>query len=567
MNWKKIFSKNRRHFQPNREIAPDEIFLDSSNLPSFDTFQLEGRIEKPISKSIIVYLAIFFLFVGFLFSLKIWNLQVKKGEIYKNLSSANTLRYNIIFSNRGIILDRNKIALAWNEPSQTGSDFLFRKYVQIPGIFHIIGYLKYPIKDKAGFYFSDKFDGKDGVEKYWNETLLGKNGLKIIEVNAKGSVVSENTIHHSKQGENITLTIDSKIQSKLYELMGELANKIGFTGGSGVIMDSNNGEVLVLTSYPECNSQLLTDGIDTKSINKCLNNKNNPFLNKAVSGLYTPGSIVKPFIALAALSEKIISPTKTILSTGSIEVTSPYDPKKKYIYTDYKARGWVDMKQALALSSNIYFYEVGGGFEGQKGLGINNIEKYMRLFGFGGNVGKDFFEGLKGTIPNPKWKEENFHGDPWRVGDTYFTAIGQYGFQVTPMQMARGMAAIANNGKLLNPVLVKTDDSPVFLKIDLDKKDFEIVKEGLRQAVTTGLSTGLNIPQVEVAAKTGTAELGVLKNRVNSWIVGFFPYKNPKYTFAVLMENGPSGNFGSSLLVMRELFDWMVVNTPDYLKE
>ncbi|KKW11684.1 MAG: Cell division protein ftsi/penicillin-binding protein 2 [Parcubacteria group bacterium GW2011_GWA2_49_9] len=256
------------------------------------------------------------------------------------------------------------------------------------------------------------------------------------------------------------------------------------------------------------------------------------------------------------------------MSTGSLSVPNPFDPKKPTIFNDWKAHGAVDMRRALAVSSDVYFYEIGGGFEDQKGLGIATIEKYMRMFGFGSvPPGSDMF-GEAGVIPNPEWKKANFNGDGWRLGNTYHTAIGQYGFQVTPLQVVRAIAAVANGGKLLEPRLVEEKDvPPAYSVLPIQTSSFQIVREGMRDAVTEGgTAAGLFIPQVAVSAKTGTAELGTRKQFVNSWVVGFFPYEKPRYAFAVIMERGPHDNTVGGLYVMRELLEWMSVYTPEYLR-
>ncbi len=293
------------------------------------------------------------------------------------------------------------------------------------------------------------------------------------------------------------------------------------------------------------------------------------FLNRDTSGLYTPGSIVKPFFALGALAENIIDPNTKILSTGSISIPNPYFPDQKTVFKDWRVNGWVNMMQAIAVSCDVYFYEVGGGYQNQKGLGIANLEKYARLFGFGETTGVDLPGESQGTIPSTQWKAVTFKSDPtWRIGDTYHTAIGQYGFQVTPMEMVRAVGAIANEGSLMTPhfILNDTAKEKEVTNVNLDKSYFSIVQEGMRDAVTTGTATAMNVPYVQVAAKTGTAQLGVSKNKVNSWVIGFFPYDNPKYAFAVMMEAGPSSNEVGASAVMRELLYWMSINTPEYFK-
>jgi penicillin-binding protein 2 len=267
------------------------------------------------------------------------------------------------------------------------------------------------------------------------------------------------------------------------------------------------------------------------------------------------------------LTEGVIDSSKKILSTGSISIPNPYDKTKKTIFKDWKAHGWTNMAEALAVSSDVYFYEIGGGYEDQKGLGIANIEKYAKLFGLAEKTGIDLPDEKRGVIPSPEWKAENFKGDVWRVGDTYNTAIGQYGFQVTLTEATRAVSAIANYGKLLTPHFILGDKEMEEKNtlINISKEHFDIVHDGMRQAVTYGTAVALNVPYVQVAAKTGTAQIGVAKNKVNSWVIGFFPYENPRYAFTIMMEAGPSTNSVNATSVMRQLLDWMSINTPEYL--
>jgi len=567
-----MFNKFKKKIKGNpyknriKDIDPDEIFLDSENLPKFDVSQFEGRLEKPISTGTFIFLGIGFLLIFAGFFLRAYNLQVINGSDYLQKSENNRLKNTLIFTNRGIIYDRNENKLAWNVESESSPEFALRKYLDISGLSHVVGYLKYPSKDSSGFYYSDDFVGKDGVEKYYNDVLSGKNGLRIVEVDAKGAVQSESVVRPPVDGQDVTLSIDSKLQAEFFDIISNLANQVGFTGGAGVMMDVNTGEVLALTSYPEYNSQVLTDGTDVKTINQLLSSKNNPFLDRIVNGLYTPGSIVKPYMSVAALTENIIDPNTKILSTGSISIPNVYDPLHPSVFKDWRAQGWVDMRHAIAVSSDVYFYEVGGGYENQKGLGINLIDKYMNLFGFGQDIPAGFFSGTAGVIPDPIWKAENFNGEKWNIGDTYHTSIGQYGFQVTPIQIVRAVASIANNGKLLEPSILLGGNPNNFTQLNLNPDYFKVVREGMRLGVEEGVAVGLNTGYLSLGAKTGTAELGSKKQFVNSWVTGFFPYDNPKYAFAVIMEKGPVANTMGGVYVMRQLLDWMHVNTPEYLK-
>jgi penicillin-binding protein 2 len=271
-------------------------------------------------------------------------------------------------------------------------------------------------------------------------------------------------------------------------------------------------------------------------------------------------------MAIGALAERIISPEKKILSTGKLEIPNPYNPGNFSVFKDWKAHGYVDMRHAIAVSSNVYFYVIGGGFEDQKGMGIANIDKYTELFGLGKISEIDLPGEQAGVVPSPEWKKDVFSNENWLLGDTYHTAIGQYGFQVTTIQMARAIAAIASDGKLFTPRVVRTNSrNPISYKgIDLPLAYFDVIKDGMRLAVLEGTASALNVPYVHFAGKTGTAELGETKSRVNSWVEGFFPIESPRYAFAIVMERGHVGNTIGASAVARNLFDKMSVDTPEY---
>ncbi|MEI6842964.1 MAG: penicillin-binding transpeptidase domain-containing protein [bacterium] len=547
-------------------IDPDEIFLDAKNLPDFDTNQFEGRLEKPIGRNIFSIFFFIILACGALYLYKVWSLQVVHGDDYKTKSENNRLHNTLIFADRGVIYDRNNNPLVWNTLGASTSEFSLRQYATSTGLSHILGYIKYPTKDSNGFYYQDKYDPRDGLEKIYDSLLSGTDGSKIVETNVKGNVTSESVIQPPKDGTNLTLSIDEDVQKELYTAIVDTAHRANYKGGAGVIMDVHTGEILASVNYPEYSSQTMTDGDDSAKINAWLKDTNNPFLNRVVSGLYTPGSIMKIFIAMGVLDQGVIDPRKQILSTGSISIPNPYDNTKSSTFMDWKAHGLVDLRRAIAVSSNVYFYEVGGGYKDQKGIGISNIEKYVRMFGFGSTTTIAFPGEKAGTIPDPEWKKKNFNGEPWRVGDTYNTAIGQYGFQVTPLQVVRGVSAIANEGTLLVPTFIKGETPKIFGTINLNKNYYTIVKEGMRLGVTDGTSQAINLPFVEVASKTGTAQIGVSKDQINSWVVGFWPYKNPKYAYTIVMERGSKNNQFGAVLVMQEFFKWAEIYGASYLK-
>ena len=547
------------------EIDPDEIFLDSSNLPDFDRNQFEGRIEKPISKNAVLKLGMFFLLIFATMIYKTFILQIDEGEAYSIQSELNRLQHGLIFSERGIILDRNGIELAWNVPSES-EKFSGRKYINDSGFSHLLGYVGYPLKDSSGVYYQTEYVGIEGVENEYDNLLGGNNGLKIIEENALGVIQSESVIRPPRDGRSLTLSIDAELQAELHNIIGTIARESNFDGGGGVLMDVNTGEVLAITSYPEYDLNVLAEGGPAETIENYVKNPGKPFLNRVTSGRYTPGSIVKPFVAIGALNEEIIDPEKEILSTGSLLLPNPFSPENPSIFKDWKAHGFVNMKEAIGVSSDVYFYQIGGGFEDQKGLGIENIERYLRMFGIAELTNIDLPSETTGVIPNPKWKEENFPGDMWRVGDTYNTSIGQYGFLSTPIQAVRGVAAIATDGVLVEPKVLLSLNKKVQKKvIPISTNYFDIVKEGMRYTVTDGTAAGLQFRDMQIAAKTGTAQVGANNEYLNSWIVGYFPYEEPKYAFAILMERAPAGTLVGSVAVAQDMFFWLRENKPEYV--
>lgn len=564
---KSFFKKNKQRYTP---LDPDEIFLDSQNLPNFNTDQFEGRIERPISKSVFTLVTIFIILVGSLFSYKLWFLQIVQGQSFRKRSDNNSLHKTLIYADRGVIYDRKGTPIVWNTINPSTENYSLRVYTESTGLSTVLGYIKYPTRDSNGFYYQDKFVPKDGIEKLYNDKLSGKDGTKIVETDVKGNVISESIIDPPKDGNNLDLSIDLDLQKQLTSSLLDIRDRAGYRGGAGVIMDVRTGEILASSNFPEYDSQVMTNGTDKVKINGWVNSKNYPFLNRVVDGLYTPGSIMKLFVAMGVLDQGVISPSKKILSTGSITVPNPFFPDKPSTFLDWKAHGWVDLRHAIAVSSNVYFYEVAGGYKGQNGessqtgIGIANIEKYSRMFGFGSTTGVFFSGEEAGTIPSPEWKAKNFNGEEWRIGDTYNTAIGQYGYQVSPIQAVRAVAAIANDGTLLRPTFLK-GEIPISSQVDLNKDFFRVVKEGMRLGVTEGTSQAINFPFVEVASKTGTAQLGALKDEVNSWVVGFWPYKNPKYAYAIVMERGSRGNQFGAVLVMTQFLDWLHIYSPEYL--
>ena len=560
-----------------KEIAPDEIFLDSSNLPDYESSQFEGRVVPSLSRRATLSVGAAFLLLVLAFGGRAFSLQVVSGNSYADISRNNTLRQSVLFATRGLILDRNGKELAWNVAAPVVADaatstasttpFALRQYTTLPGFSDLLGFVTYPKADKSGTWWRDTYSGMSGLELSYDQTLQGVNGNTIVETNAHGDVQRENIIAPPQSGEDLKLSIDADVQTELYKVLAQHAIDQGFQGGAAVIMNVHTGQLLAITSFPEYDDNAFTAG-DSSAIRAANSDPQTPLLNRAVAGLYAPGSIVKPMMAAAALEQGIISPDKQIDSIGYISVPNPYDPTHPSLFHDWTVHGWIDMRTAIAVSSDEYFYTVGGGYGGQQGLGIGNIDKYAAMFGFGTTTGIQLPGEQGGVVPSPAWKALAFPADPnWVLGDTYHSSIGQYGWQITPIQAVRYIAAVANGGTLLTPQLTASS-TPESTQLGVPDADLEVVREGMRLGVTSNRSDAIekffNIPGIEIAGKTGTAQIGTHNQGENSWAVGFWPASNPQYAYAVVLENAPAGVPSGAAPGLLPFFQWLVANHPEY---
>lgn len=559
---KSFFGGNKSSMKPNLDAVFGEKKVPTADPDRGTVFWTSTGNER--TRQRIIYLSLIGVLVTIVFVVQLWGLQVKQGKAFSIESVRNTLSQTPLFAERGGITDRDGDNLTWNTATDTRPYFL-RSYATSTGFGHLLGYVKYPARDNNGNFYRTEIQGEAGLESHYQNILAGSPGTKIVESNALGQSISESVIDVPRSGEDIQLSVDADVQAKLYSLIEETANERGFSGGAGVIMEVETGKILAATSYPEYSPAALTDG-ESGYVQDLITDKSDPFLNRVSAGRYTPGSVVKPFVAVAALAEGVISPSRQILSRGVLRVENPYQPGSYSIFPDWKEHGLVDMREALAVSSNEYFYQIGGGYQDQPGLGITKIAEYSRAFGLGERTGIEGISEVDGVIPTPEWKLENFNDDIWRLGDTYNTAIGQYGYQVSALQMVRGVAGLATSGQLPKPTL-RLDALPqrTAVGMDIEEEDYGVVREGMRRAVTDGTAGGLNVDYVDIAAKTGTAELGGKDSGLNSWIVGFYPYNDPKYAFTVVMANGPRSNVVGGVYVMRRLLDWMNIYHSQYV--
>lgn len=620
------------------EIDPEEVFMDSVNIPGFRQEMHEGRIERPIERrSFFVFAGLLFLGLG-LIGWRLFDMNVLRGGEFMLRAEANKTYPIRIVSPRGIFYDRNFEKLVENEPtfglslstadfsedaafagalekiastaeknladiadanglsgSLSASDFRIRREwprtiliatgdirpivlevqarpEQYPGVrveeagrrnyllgensSHLIGYLGRPSSEDLSKNFdlspSDMI-GKTGLELQYESFLQGSPGEKIIEVDAKGEPQRERYIVKARAGNNMVLEIDSGLQQFAAETLARHVSALGKKAGALVAIDPRDGAIRALASFPTFDPNIFNRGLTRSELERAFGSSKNPLFNRAISGGYPAGSTIKPLLATAALEEHIIDPERTIYDPGYISVPNPFDPANPTIFKDWKELGIVDMRRALAMSANVYFYTIGGGYNNIPGLGIARIKLWLERFGWGKPLGIDLAGENGGLIPDPEVKKTTRPNDPiWRIGDTYITSIGQGDLQITPLQLAAAISAIANNGTLWKPRLahavvdeernVLEEFKPEVIRTSIaDPVSFAVVREGMRQAVTEGSAIALNDLFFSVAGKTGTAQTGVY-GKNHGWFTGFAPYDNPELVIVVLVEEGTGGS-------------------------
>jgi penicillin-binding protein 2 len=408
--------------------------------------------------------------------------------------------------------------------------------------------------------------GKTGIEYQYDEYLRGESGLIAYERNAKGATLEREYQKPSLTGSTLRLTVDADLQRKIYDVLNNFTAPRA-SGAIGIALQPKTGEVLALVSVPGLNPNNLVTGISADELNKSLSSPRKPFFNRAVSGEYSPGSAIKPFLALAALQKNLIDPALKIDDTeGRITVPNPYLPDQPFIFRDWKTHGFVNMIEAIGNSCNVYFFAIGGGYGRQKGLGVDAINSALKQFGWGAKTGIDLPDEKSGFIPNPDWKEQTKQ-EPWRIGDTYNLSIGQGYIRTTPIQLAATMAGFANNGQTMKPFVVAEisdayTNTPLLEQMPTKAENFnarqdqlDIIKQGMRYTVTQGSAQRLGDMPFEVAGKTGSIQTSADLEKTNALFVSFAPYQNPEILLLVFVESGGEGG-ATAMPLSRQILDW-----------
>lgn len=434
-----------------------------------------------------------------------------------------------------------------------------RRYPYGPLVSHLLGYVgridaeEYGRFREFGYQVDDRV-GKTGVEYTYEADLRGVPGILQAEVDAMGRVVRTLGRRDPTPGHSLVLSLDLDLQRKVTEILQQAA---GPYQAVAVVMNVHTGEILALVSLPSYDNNIFSGKVDEKALQTLLDDPRKPLVNHAIAERYAPGSTFKQVTASAALQEGVATPSTTITSYGYISVPNQYDPSITYIFRDWAALGTLDFYGGLAMSSDVYFYYLSGGYyqngvEVFRGLGPERLAAYARAFGLGSPTGIDLPGESPGLVPDPSWKEATL-GEPWVLGETYNFGIGQGYLAVTPIQMARVTAAIANGGQVLRPHLlrevldsegriIRRYDPVVDHVLPVDPANLAVVREAMRQAVVWGTAKTGAVANVAVAGKTGTAEFGERfadgSYLTHGWYTGFAPYEAPEISIAVFLERG-----------------------------
>ncbi len=497
-------------------------------------------------------------------------LNMNPGNVEIMLLSQNEKSADPVLLKENITQDQSLIlAEKINElPGIALDKTAIRKYENSAIFSHIIGYdgkITKEEMDKNSGYLMTDYIGKTGLEKSYEDQLKGVYGAQRVEVDSRGVVMKNLGIISPQAGNDLILNIDQELQKKLYDSLSAMLEKGETKTAAAVAIDPSTGGILAMVSLPSYDNNLFASGISSDEYKKLISDKDLPLFNRATSGEYPPGSTIKPAVAVAALSEGVITPTTIINGQGgSLNIGS-------FHFGDWKAHDPSDVRTAIAQSNDIFFYTVGGGYGNIAGLGMDRMKKYENMFGFGSPTGVDLPGESGGFIPSEQWKLDKLD-EKWYIGDSYHCAIGQGFVLATPLQLANYTAAIANGGTLYSPRLVnrirKSDGTDSYVQPEIIRKNFispdimQVVREGMRQTITAGTAQVLKTLPVAVAGKTGTAQFGT-ENKMHGWFISFAPYDNPKIALAIIVEGGGEGN-SSAVPVAKEVYDWYFTrnNTP-----
>ncbi|MDY4280284.1 MAG: penicillin-binding protein 2 [[Pasteurella] mairii] len=470
-------------------------------------------------------------------------------------------------------------------PSLDVKPYFKRHYLYGEPLTHILGYVaklndkdveRLKNKDKYADYAGTSDIGKLGIERYYEDELHGTVGFEEVEVNNRGKVIRKLREQPAVAGKSIHLTIDLELQRYIFNLLGNRK-------GAVVVLDPKDSSVLAMVSTPTYDNNLFVGGISSADYKRLLEDVNRPLYSRATQGAYPPASTIKPFMSVAALQENVVTPSTTVFDPGYWIL--PGSTKR---FRDWKRSGHgnTDLNKAIAESSDTYFYQVA------YNLGIDRMSAWMKRFGFGEPTGIDILEETSGIMPTRDWKQKKYK-KPWVQGDTISIGIGQGYWIATPLQVAKALAILLNNGKINTPHLMHyiEGDQIVYYKDPLLYEDinepkqafWDIAKRGMFNVVNAANGTGRKLflgTNFHVAGKSGTAQVFSLKENQtynagnlvkelhdHAWFIGYAPYENPKMVVAVILENAGGGGSNAGPVVRSIMEYYLNIRLPEVSRQ
>ena len=446
-----------------------------------------------------------------------------------------------------------------------------RHYPQGDHFAHSVGYVgrineKEARQVDATQYRGTQSIGKTGIERFYENELHGKVGFEEVETNAQGRVMRVLRHTDAVAGKSIVLSLDIKLQEAAEDALGDRR-------GSIIALDPKTGEVLAMVSKPSFDPNLFVTGISSKAYSGLRDSIDKPLFNRALRGLYAPGSTIKPEVAIAGLDSGVISASTRVFDPGYFQLPNV---DHKYRNWNHSGDGWVDLNAAIMRSNDTYFYDLASK------LGIDRMHDYMAEFGLGQKVSLDMFEESSGLMPSREWKRST-RRQAWFPGETVILGIGQGYMQVTPLQLAQATALIANKGVWNRPHLARTidgtppvDEHPIPDLVLRDPRDWDQVNHAMQlvmhdpRGIARAAAQGV---QYRIAGKSGTAQVVAIKqgerynrlktaerNRDNALFVGFAPAQDPQIVISVMIENGEAGGRVAGPVVRKVMDAWLLDN-------
>ena len=524
---------------------------------------------------------------GVLFA-NIYHLQVVSYETYQTRSNGNRIKLLPLPPTRGLIYDRYGELLAENltffglyiVPEKTENlDRTFEELRYVVGLTdediehfkkerrrgtrYTPILLKPSLTEEQIARFAVNM-GKLGIERYYEEQLHGTTGFEEVEINNRGKVIRKLREQPATAGKSIHLTIDFTLQRYIMSLLSGQK-------GAVVVLDPKDNSVLAMVSTPSYDNNLFVDGISSSDYKRLLEDPTRPLYSRATQGVYPPASTVKPFVAVAALTEGVITPNTTIFDPGYW--TLPNSTKR---FRDWKktGHGYTDLNKAITESSDTFFYQTAFN------LGIDRFSMWMKRFGFGMPTGIEIQEEATANMPSKEWKQKRYKR-PWVQGDTISVGIGQGYWTATPLQVAKATSIVVNNGKIHTPHLMKSVEGatiepyqdPLLYEDITDPKQayWDAAKRGMFNVVNSGAGTGRKAfigTNYHVAGKSGTAQVFSLKENQkynaaglkkelhdHAWFTAYAPYEDPKLVVTIILENAGGGSSNAAPIV-RQIMDF-----------